>query len=109
VETRENWIVDGGVLLFGRLAVAKTSQTSSDEQRDSLHLVVGIETCPVDEVTEASGPEQLTRYLSYGQICKYSGHHYVSCHTRKVRQNDRLCIMIEQAKCVCQETPPHSP
>jgi hypothetical protein len=98
VKTRENWIVDGRILLFGRLAVANTSQTGSDEQRNSLHLVVGIETCPVDEVTEASGTEQLTRYLSYDQICKCSGHDGVSCHIGEVDRSDQLCIMREQAK-----------
>jgi hypothetical protein len=51
VETRKNWIVDGRVLLFGRLREADTSQTGSDEQRDSLHLAAVIYTCLFGEVT----------------------------------------------------------
>ena len=51
VETRKNWVVDGRVLLFGRLRESNTSQTGGNKQRNSLHLAVEIETGRVGEVS----------------------------------------------------------
>ena len=59
METRKDRIVDGGVLLFGRLRKTDASQTGSSEQRNSLHLSSGIEICLFDEAIEAFVTEQV--------------------------------------------------
>jgi len=60
VETRKDWVVDGGVLLFGRLRKTDASQTGSSEQRNSLHLTSGIEFCRFDEAIRVCVSEQDT-------------------------------------------------